>query len=65
MPREIRFAAFTRETTTHQSIISYNALVPKIETEVGIDKPHGGLVLMSRVDNFVPLILPDDIPEED
>jgi nitrogen regulatory protein PII len=33
--------------------------------EAGIDKPHGGLILMSRVDNFVPLILPDDIPEED
>jgi hypothetical protein len=33
MPREIRFAAFAREITTHQSIISYNALVPKIETD--------------------------------
>ncbi len=33
--------------------------------ETGIDKPHGGLILMARVDNFVPLILPDDIPEED
>lgn len=32
MPREIRFAAFAREITTHQSVISYNALVPKIET---------------------------------
>ena len=33
MPREIRFAAFAREITTHQSVISYNALIPKIETD--------------------------------
>jgi hypothetical protein len=33
--------------------------------EAGIDKPHGGLILMARVDNFVPLILPDDVPEEE
>jgi nitrogen regulatory protein PII len=33
--------------------------------EAGINKPHGGLILMARVDNFVSLVLPDDIPDED
>ncbi len=33
MPREIRFAAFAREITAQQTVISYNTLVPKIETD--------------------------------
>ncbi|MFP6745630.1 MAG: hypothetical protein VCB77_10635 [Alphaproteobacteria bacterium] len=32
--------------------------------EAGINKPHGGMMLMTCVDNFVPLILPG-LPEED
>ena len=32
--------------------------------EAGINKPHGGMMLMTRVDTFVPLILPD-LPEEE
>ncbi len=31
--------------------------------EAEIDRPHGGLIFMSRADNYVPLILPD-VPEE-
>lgn len=33
MPEEIRFAAFTREISIRQSVISYNELAPKIETD--------------------------------
>jgi hypothetical protein len=33
MPREIRFAAFASEITSQQTVISYNTLVPKIETD--------------------------------
>ena len=33
MPREIRFAAFARAITSNQSVISYNALVPKVKTD--------------------------------
>ena len=41
MPKEIRFAAFAREIAIHQWVISYNALVPKIETDAdGVDIPY-------------------------
>ncbi|MFP6745632.1 MAG: DUF1538 domain-containing protein [Alphaproteobacteria bacterium] len=33
MAREIRFAAFARAITSNQSVISYNALVPKVKTD--------------------------------
>ncbi|MFP6740025.1 MAG: DUF1538 domain-containing protein [Alphaproteobacteria bacterium] len=33
MPREIRFAAFAHAVSSHQTVISYNALVPKVETD--------------------------------
>ncbi len=31
--------------------------------EAEINRPHGGLIFMSRADKFIPLILPD-VPEE-
>ena len=33
--------------------------------QAGLDQPHGGLMVMAHVDNFVPLVLPDDLPEEE
>ena len=41
MPEEIRFAAFSREISIHQWVISYNELAPKIETDdQGADIPY-------------------------
>lgn len=32
--------------------------------EAGINQPHGGLMFMSRLKDYVPLVLPD-LPEEE
>lgn len=33
--------------------------------EAKINQPHGGLMYMSRLDDYVPLIVPEDLPEEE
>ena len=33
--------------------------------EAKINEPHGGLMYMSSLDDYVPLVVPEDLPEED
>ena len=33
--------------------------------EARINQPHGGLIYMSRLGDYVPLVVPEDLPEEE
>ncbi len=32
--------------------------------EAGINEPHGGLMYMSALDHYIPLVVPEDLPED-